>query len=62
MHILLSIFKKPLHFIEEKFDREGLFDAIHKLTVRKGNISDPLAWIFVIQEEFAYYDMPFRMS
>lgn len=62
MHILLSVFKKSLHLIEERFDRDGLFDAIHKITVREGEIDEPVAWMFVVKGGFTYYDMPFHMS
>ena len=62
MHVLLSVFKKPLHWVEEKFKREGIFDAIHKITIRSGPIHEPLAWIFAIKDGFSYYDMPFQVS
>ena len=38
MHVLLSVFKKPLRAVEDKFRREGLFDAINRITVRQGPI------------------------
>jgi hypothetical protein len=60
--VLMSVFKKPLHWVEEKYHREGLLDAIHKIRVSTDPIGDPLAWVFVIKGKVSYYDMPFQES
>lgn len=62
MHILLSVFKKSLNWIEEKYSREGLLDAIPKITVKKGIVNEQLSWIYVIKESFTFHNMPFYMS
>lgn len=34
-HILLSIFKKPLTWLEQKYDRETLLDSINAITIHQ---------------------------
>lgn len=55
MHIMMSVFKKSLSWIEEKYGRDGLLDAVHKIKVKKGKIEEPLVWLYVVNEGFSYY-------
>jgi hypothetical protein len=48
LHVLLAVFKKPLSWVCEIYDHEGMYDAISRISIRKGEVSEELEWIYVI--------------
>jgi hypothetical protein len=62
MHILLSVFKKSLSWLEQQYDREMLLDSICKISLCDQSICEELVWIYVVQGSFWYHEMPFSMS
>lgn len=61
-HVMLAVFARPLSWIEQIYDHQGLYDAIPRISIRFNGIKEELAWLFVIQGTAYYHQMPFSAS
>jgi hypothetical protein len=59
---LLNVFGSALSWFEERFDSQSKKDAVSRMRIKEGIISNKLTWIYVVKGHCNYNGIRFSPS